>query len=88
MPSIQTSGTKARTDASIAREIKRKIRRDLEVPDEEISIHVTEGLVTIEGTVTRETQRNATEACVNKMNSIRGIENKILVDSAFSAVGS
>jgi len=88
MPSVQTSGTKPRTDATIGRAIKRKMRRHLEVPDERITIHVAEGVVTMEGTVTRESQRNAAEACASKVKGVRSIENKITMERVLSAAES
>ena len=73
---IQTS---ARTDGEIAREIRRKLRADFEVPDDLIAARVAEGVVTLEGVVARDLHRKAAEICVGKVRGVRGIANRIVV---------
>jgi len=43
---------------------------------------VTEGVVTIEGTVARDSQKTAAEACSREVKGVRGIVNKITVEPA------
>ena len=45
-------------DAEIARDIKRRMKADIEVPDDRVGVKVTEGVVTIEGTVARDSQQD------------------------------
>ena len=56
--------TIARTDAEIAREVKRRMKADLEVPDDRIVLNVAESIVTIEGAVVRASQSDAAEDLV------------------------
>lgn len=75
-----------RTDAEIARDVRRRMKADFEVPDDRVSIKVTEGLLTIEGTVVRDSQKKAAEACGTKVKGVRGITNKIVVEPTTSPV--
>ena len=86
MPTRTKIQTAARTDAEIARDVKRRMKADFEVPDDRIAIKVKEGLVTIEGTVVRDAQKNASEACARKVKGVRAIANKITVEPAASPV--
>jgi osmotically-inducible protein OsmY len=76
---MKTQG-ETRTDAEIAREITRRMREDIEVPDDRITTKVAEGFITIAGTVNRDTQKDAAESCVRKVKGVRGITNKIEVE--------
>ena len=42
-----------RTDGEIAREVRRKLKADFDVPDDLIATKVAEGFVTLEGVVAR-----------------------------------
>jgi len=86
MPTRTKTETFARTDAEIARDVKRTMKADFEVPDDRIGVKVAEGLVTIEGTVVRDSQKTAAEACARKVKGVRGIANKITVEPAASPV--
>lgn len=82
MPATMKSQTGERTDAEIAREIRRKMKADFEVPDDRIVTRVVEGFVTIEGIVVRDTQKKAAETCVSNVRGVRGVTNKITVEAA------
>ena len=82
MPTRTKTRTIARTDAEIARDVKRRMKADFEVPDDWITLNVTEGLVTIEGTVVRDSQSSAAEDCARKVRGVRGGVNRISVDPA------
>ena len=70
--------TIARTDAEIAREIKRRMKADFEVPDDWITLNVTEGLVTIEGTVVRDSAEQRGRRLRQKSEEgVRGVVNRI-----------
>ena len=68
-----------RTDAEIARDLKRRMKADFEVPDERIRITVIDGFVIIQGTVDRNSQRIAAERCAKEAEGILGINNTITV---------
>lgn len=88
--SIQMSTTKTKdpptshTDAEIARNIRRRMKADFEVPDDQIAVKVLEGSITIEGTVVRDSQKIAAEACAKEVKGVRGIVNKITVEPSAS----
>jgi osmotically-inducible protein OsmY len=78
--------TTFRTDAEIARNIRRRMKADFEVPDDQIAVKVAEGFITIEGTVVRDSQKIAAESCAREVKGVLGIVNKITVDPAASPV--
>ena len=82
MPTKTKIGTVTRTDTEITRDIKRRMKTDIEVPDDRIGVKVTEGVVTIEGTVAQDFQKTAAEACSREVKGVRGIVNKITVEPA------
>ncbi len=86
MPTRMKTETAARTDAEIARDVKRRMKADIEVPDDRIGVKVAEGLVAIEGTVARDSQKTAAAACAREVKGVRGIVNKITMDPAASPV--
>ena len=77
-----TMETTERTDAEIARDIRRRMKADFEVPDDSIAVRVIDGFVTIEGIVTRESQKAAAEVCARRVKGVHGISNEILVEPA------
>jgi osmotically-inducible protein OsmY len=66
-----------RTDPEIARDVLDVMKLDLRVPDNRITAAVRDGLLTLEGTVKWNFQREAAESCARKVNGIRGINNRI-----------
>lgn len=72
--------TRSITDAGIEREILHALESDPAVPDKHIKLEVAEGVVTIEGTVTRDFQREAVEQCVRKVAGVQRVINLIEVD--------
>jgi len=70
----------ARGDPEIARDVMHLMKADLEVPDDRIRVRVRDGVVTIEGTVARDSQKDAAENCAKRVNGVRGITNKIDVE--------
>ena len=71
-----------RTDSEIARDIVRRMKEDYEVPDNWITVKVADGFVTIAGTVSRDAQKDAAEACARKVKGVGGIVNRIEVEAA------
>jgi osmotically-inducible protein OsmY len=80
MPTRTKSEVNTRTDAEIAREVTRRMKEDIEVPDDRITTKVAEGSITIAGTVNRDAQKVAAERCAREVRGMRGITNKIEVD--------
>jgi osmotically-inducible protein OsmY len=80
MPTRMKSEAGQRTDAEIAREVTRRMKEDIEVPDDRVTAKVAEGFITIAGTVNRAAQKDAAERCVRKVKGVRGIANKIEVE--------
>jgi osmotically-inducible protein OsmY len=72
----------APADSEIARDVIQAMKADFEVPDDRIRVRVRDSAVTIEGTVERDSQRDAAENCAKRVNGVRGITNKIQVEPA------
>ena len=72
----------ARGDPEIARDVIHVMKADFGVPDDRIRVKVRDRVVTIEGTVERDSQRDAAENCARKVTGVRGITNKIEVEPA------
>ncbi len=66
-----------RTDPEIARDILEVLRLDATVPDRRIKVAISNGLVTLEGTVDWNFQRDAAESCARKVHGVRGVSNLI-----------
>lgn len=66
-----------RTDPEIARDVVEALRIHVSVPDDRIKIGISNGFVTLEGTLDWNFQRDAAESCARKVKGVRGINNKI-----------
>lgn len=77
-----------RMDAEIARDVRRKLKANLEVPDDRIFVKVEQGFVTLEGTVAREPEKNAAEACVKAVDGVQGVANRIALAPSESMIGT
>jgi osmotically-inducible protein OsmY len=86
MPTRTKSEAGTRPDAEIAREVTRRMREDIDVPDDRITIKVVDGFVTIGGIVNHATQKDATERCAREVKGVRGIANKVEVDPAAAPI--
>ena len=86
MPTRTKNETQTRSDAEISRDVTRRMKADFEVPDDRITVKVRGGIVMIEGTVNRDSQKEAAEACARKVKGLRGITNKIEVAPTASPV--
>ena len=82
MPTRTKSEAGTRADAEIAREVVRRMKDDIEVPDDRITVKVADGFVTIAGIVNHAAQKDATERCAARVKGVRGITNKIEVGLA------
>jgi osmotically-inducible protein OsmY len=73
-----------RTDPEIARDVIEAMKLDLRVPDDRIKAGIGDGFITLEGKVEWHYQREAAESCARKVNSVRGVTNKIEVKPTIS----
>jgi len=74
-----------RTDTEIARDALKALRAQTYVPNE-IRVTVTDGLITLDGTVERRFQRDAAEASVTYLKGVRGLANEITVNGCSKVV--
>jgi len=77
---MPTKTKRTRADSDICRDIKRRIKVNFDVPDDRIAVKVEDGVVNLDGTVSREAARIATESCVKKVKGVRGITDRIEVE--------
>jgi osmotically-inducible protein OsmY len=72
---VNVPGT--RTDTDIAHAIRQALEWDVFVPDDKIRSTVSDGWVTLEGSVDRVSQREDAERAVRNLFGVRGISNII-----------
>jgi osmotically-inducible protein OsmY len=76
-------------DAEIARAVRSALEWDVFVPDQLIGSSVSNGWVTLEGTVEKARQRHDAERAVRNLAGVRGVTNHITVEtSAGTSVAS
>jgi len=73
-----------RTDPEIARDITQAMKIDLSVPEDRIKVGINAGMVTLDGMVDWNYQREAAESCARKVNGVRSVTNKIAVKPKIS----
>jgi osmotically-inducible protein OsmY len=79
---VKVPGGLARNDTEIAQAVRRALEWDVFVPEEKISSTVSDGFVTLEGTVERWSQRDDAERAIRNLTGVRAVINKITVKSA------
>ena len=79
---VQIGGTKARSDAQIARAVRSALEWDVWVPEEHIKSTVSDGWVTLEGKVELLRERADAERTIRRLSGVRGVTNKIEVHPA------
>jgi osmotically-inducible protein OsmY len=80
--SVKPLGGLAPTDTEIAQVVRRVLQWDVFVPEEKITSTVTDGWVTLEGTVERWSQRNDAERAVRNLTGVKSVVNKITATPA------
>lgn len=68
-----------RTDEDIAGAVLNALKWDVIVPDERIKIRVSQGWITLEGTVDYKYEQAAAESAIRNLAGVRGVENLIRV---------
>lgn len=81
---VNVPGT--RTDTDIAHAIRQALEWDVFVPDDKIRSTVSNGWVTLEGTVDRVSQREDAERAVRNLFGVRGISNMIALKDTTTPV--
>jgi osmotically-inducible protein OsmY len=76
---VKVPGGLARTDTEIAQAVRQALEWDVFVPEEKISSTVSDGWVTLDGTVERWSQRADAERAVRNLTGVKGVVNKITV---------
>lgn len=84
---VKVPGGFARTDTEIAQAVRRTLEWDVFVPEEQITSTVTDGWVTLEGTVERWSQREDAERAVRNLTGVKIVVNKITVTPAKPVTG-
>ena len=79
---IKIPGGLTRSDTEIAQAVRHALAWDVFVPDEKITSMISDGWVTLEGTVDLWSQRDDAERAVRNLTSVRGVVNKIAVTPA------
>ena len=76
---VKLPGSLERTDTDIAQAVRRALEWDALVPHERIQSTVSNGWVTLEGTVDSLTQREDAERAVQNLVGVRGVSDKMTV---------
>lgn len=76
---VKMPGTEGRTDTEIAQAVRHALEWNVLVPDTRITSTVTDGWVTLEGSVDRLRERADAEYAVHHLLGVRGVTNKIAV---------
>ena len=78
-------GESRRTDTDIAHAVATALLLDIQVPDTEIKATVSNGWVTLDGSVTWQYQRDAAARAVRFLAGVRGLTNAITVKPAIAS---
>jgi len=79
---VKVLGGPTRTDTEIAQAVRRALEWDVFVPEQQITSTVTDGWVTLEGTVERWSQRDDAERAIRNLTGVTIVVNKIAVKPA------
>ena len=85
MTTTRKNESNSRADTEIMRDVLRRMKADLQVPDDHIQVTAVDGVVTLFGTVAHDEQKRAAEACVSGVDGVRGVDNLIAVDASRAA---
>jgi osmotically-inducible protein OsmY len=79
---VKLPGGYSQSDTEIAQAVRQALEWDVFVPEEKIRSTVSDGWVTLEGTVERWSQREDAARAVRNLMGVRGVVNKIAVTPA------
>lgn len=76
---VKIPGSAGRTDTEIAQAVRHALEWDVLVPDTRLTSTVTDGWVTLEGSVDRLRERADAERAVRHLLGVRGVTTKLVV---------
>ncbi len=79
---------RVRTDREIARAVVHHLEWDAEVPNTGIEVTVAGGVVTLQGRVDYEYQRDVAERAIQHLAGVRGVVNKLAVGTPLAVGGA
>lgn len=82
---VKVPGGFTRTDTEIAQAVRSALEWDVFVPEDKIRSTVSDGLVTLDGTVERWSQRADAERAVRNLTGVKSVVNRITVTPAAPA---
>jgi osmotically-inducible protein OsmY len=82
---VRVPGGFTRTDTEIAQAVRSALEWDVFVPEDKIRSTVSDGLVTLDGTVERWSQRADAERAVRNLTGVKSVVNAITVKPAAPA---
>ena len=82
---VHLAGGQQRTDSEIAQSVLSALKWNTLVPEERISVSVSDGWVTLKGRVDWQYQRTTAESAVRDLIGVRGVTNSIFVEPHVSA---
>lgn len=77
---LEVKATPMRTDTEIARAVRNALEWDALIPDERIESTVTDGWVTLDGTVSSLRQKEDAERAIRRLSGVTGINNLIAIE--------
>ena len=84
--SVRLGDGQKRTDTDVAQAVVSALRWNTMVPEEKITVSVSEGWVTLKGSVSWEYQRAAAANAVRDLTGVRGVTNTITVEPHVSSL--
>jgi hypothetical protein len=75
----------ARPDTQVAADVKNKIEADANVPDKQVTINASSGVVTLSGTVSSDAARNAAANDAAQVEGVKTVVNNLQVNPAVAA---
>lgn len=79
---VRVPGSVGRTDAQIAQAVRRSLEWDVWINEERIKSTVSNGFVTLEGTVDVLREREDVERAIRRLAGVRGVTDRIIVKPA------
>lgn len=77
MPAKSKTKHSVRSDDDITRDVQQALKLDSDVPDERISVQVHNGIVTLDGNVDANLQKEAAAEDAKKVAGVRSVMNQI-----------
>ena len=84
---VELPGSSRRTDADIASTALSALKWDFQVPEDKVSVMVSDGWLTLEGTVDWQYQKDAAERCVRYLMGVQVVTNSIVIRPRATTVG-